>query len=155
MKIVEQSAQRLVIEHRPWVMAGLVWAMGLAALYAAVTGKGVEGLAEHAPVLTLGVGTTFAAWYWFAFLRIVFDRGRGVVEHRSLHPFGSRSKYLDLARVKHARIQANWSDGARLTRLALDTEDGIAALEYGFGSGDRTRLAAAVNAWLNVGDEVG
>ena len=148
MRIVERTGRRLVIEHRPWALAGIVWAMGLAALYAAITGKGIGGLAEHALVLALGVGTTFAAWYWFAFLRITFDRDRGVVEHRSLRPFGSRSKHLDLARVRRARVQADWSDGARLTRLVLDTEDGVAALEYGFGSGDRTRLADEVNAWL-------
>ncbi len=36
----------------------------------------------------------------------------------------------------------------RLTRLALDTEDGVAALEYGYGSADRTALESAVNEWL-------
>ena len=148
MKIVENTDQRLVIEHRPWVLAGLVWAMGLAALYGAVTGKQIDGLAEHILVAALGVGVTFAAWYWFAFLRITFDRDTGQVEHRSLRPFGSRSKFVDLAKVEGARIEANWSEGARLTRLVLDTEDGAAALEYGYGSGDRTALETAVNEWL-------
>ena len=148
MKIVENTDRRLVIEHRPWVLAGIIWALGLAALYGAITGKQINSLAEHVLVAALGVGVTWAAWYWFAFLRITFDRDTGQVEHRSLRPIGSRSKFLDLARITGARIEANWSDGARLTRLVLDTEDGIAALEYGYGSGDRAMLETAVNEWL-------
>jgi len=149
MKIVENTGRRLVIEHRPWVLAGLIWAMGLAALYGAVTGKQIGSLGEHVLVAALGVGVTFAAWYWFAFLRITFDRDTGQIEHRSLRPLGSRSKFVDLAKVRGARIEANWSDeGARLTRLVLDTEDGPAALEYGFGCTDRTALETAVNEWL-------
>ncbi|MHA1537668.1 MAG: hypothetical protein ACTSUD_08940 [Alphaproteobacteria bacterium] len=148
MKIVENTDRRLVIVHRPWVMAGLIWTMGLAALYGAITGKQIHSLAEHVLVAALGLGVTFAAWYWFAFLRITFDRDTGQVEHRALRPFGTRRKFLDLDRVRGARIEANWSENARLTRLALDTEDGVAALEYGFGSGDRAALETAINEWL-------
>jgi hypothetical protein len=148
MKIVENTDRRLVIEHRPWAMAGIVWALGLAALFGAITGKQIGSLAEHMLVAALGIGVTFAAWYWFAFLRITFDRDSGQVEHRSLRPFGSRSKFIDLAKVSGARLEANWSDSVRLTRLALDTEDGVAALEYGYGSADREALEAAVNEWL-------
>ncbi len=148
MKIVENTDRRLVIVHRPWVMAGLIWIMGLAALYGAITGKQIDSLAEHILVAALGIGVTFAAWYWFAFLRITFDRDAGQVEHRSLRPFGSRSKFIDLAKVRGARLEANWSENIRLTRLALDTEDGVAALEYGYGSADRTALESAVNEWL-------
>ncbi len=99
MKIVENTDRRLVIEHRPWVIAGLVWVMGLAALYGAITGKQIGSLAEHVLVAALGIGVTFAAWYWFAFLRITFDRDTGQVEHRALRPFGSRSRFIDLAKV--------------------------------------------------------
>ncbi len=148
MKIVENTDRRLVIEHRPWVMAGIVWTLGQAALYGAITGKQIGSLAEHVLVAALGVGVTFAAWYWFAFLRITFDRDKGQVEHRSLRPFGSRSKFIDLDKVRGARIQAEWHENARMTRLALDTEDGPAALEYGFGGGDREALETAVNEWL-------
>lgn len=148
MKIVENTDRRLVIRHRPWLLAGATWAMGLAALYGAATGKQIGSLAEHLLVAALGIGVTWAAWYWFAFLRITFDRDSGRVEHRSLRPLGSRSKFLDLSGVRGARIEAQWSDGARLTRLVLDTEDGVAALEYGYGSGDRAALETAVNEWL-------
>ncbi len=148
MKIVENTDRRLVIEHRPWVIAGLVWVMGLAALYGAITGKQIDSLAEHILVATLGIGVTFAAWYWFAFLRITFDRDTGQVEHRALRPFGSRSRFIDLAKVRGARLEANWSENIRLTRLALDTEDGVAALEYGYGSADRTALENAVTEGL-------
>jgi hypothetical protein len=148
MKIVENTDRRLVIEHRPWVTAGIVWALGLTTLYRAITGKQIDSLGEHILVAALGVGVTFAAWQWFAFLRITFDRDAGQVEHRALRPFGSRSRFIDLAKVGGARLEARWSNRVRLTRLALDTEDGVAALEYGYGSADRTALETAVNEWL-------
>ncbi len=147
MKVVENTDRRLVIVHRPWVMAGLIWAMGLGALFGAATGKQIGSTAEHILVTALGIGVSFAAWHWFAFLRITFDRDTGQVEHRALRPFGSRSKFLDLSKVRGARIEAQWSDGVRLTRLVLDTEDGVAALEYGYSSTDRA-LETAVNEWL-------
>jgi len=148
MKIVENTDRRLVIVHRPWVLAGLIWGMGLAALYGAITGKQIGSVPEHVLVAGLGIGVTFAAWYWFAFLRITFDRDTGRIEHRSIRPFGSRSKFIELDRVRSARIQAEWTENTRMTRLALDTEDGIAALEYGFAAGDRRALETAVNEWL-------
>ena len=147
MKIVENTDRRLVIVHRPWVMAGIVWTLGLAALFGAVTGKQIGSTAEHVLVAALGIGVSFAAWYWFAFLRITFDRDKGQVEHRSLRPFGSRSKFIDLAKVREARIEMDWSNRVHLSRLALDTEDGMAALEHGYGSADRG-LARAINEWL-------
>ena len=148
MKIVENTDRRLVIEHRPWVVAGIMWAMGLAALYAAISGKQITSPGEHLLVAALGAGLTWAAWYWLAFLRITFNRDTGKVEHRSLRPIGSRSKFLDLAKVRRARTEADWGDSARLTRLVLDTENGVTALEYGYGSGDRAALETAVNEWL-------
>ncbi len=148
MKITESTDRRLVVEHRPWFFCGMLWLMGLTALYSAVTGASISGWAERLLVLVLGLGTCFAAWYWFAFLRITFDRDRGQVEHLALRPFGSQWKCLDLAKVRRARLEADWSDGARLTGLVLDTEDGPAKLEYGYTSTDRTQIEAAINAWL-------
>ena len=99
MKIVENTDRRLVIEHRPWVKAGIVWALGLTTLYRAITGTQIDSLGEHILAAALGVGVTYAAWRWFAFLRITFDRDTGQVEHRALRPFGSRSRFIDLAKV--------------------------------------------------------
>ncbi|HSF95963.1 MAG TPA: hypothetical protein VLA52_13140 [Thermohalobaculum sp.] len=149
MRITEITDRRLVIEHKPWVLAGFAWTMGLVALYSGITGVDMDGWAEQILVLCLGIGVCAIAWYFFAFVRITFDRDEGTVEHRALRPFGSRSKYLDLARVQNAQVEANWdSDGGRLTRLALDTQDGRAQLEYGYGPGDRRALEDAVNEWL-------
>ena len=149
MKITENTDRRLVIEHRPWILAGFCWLMGLLALYSGVTGVDMDGWVEQLLVLALGIGMTCVAWYFFAFVRITFDRDRGEMEHRALRVIGSRSKFLKLDRVKGAQVEANWdSDGGRLTRLALDTEDGRAQLEYGYGPGDRRALETAVNEWL-------
>ena len=150
MKIVENTDRRLVIVHRPWFIAGFMWLMGFTALYGAITGKQIGSLGEYVLVAALGVGVTFAAWYWFAFLRITFDRDTGQVEHRSLRPICSRSKFIDLARVNGASIESNRnSDGGLMTRLVLDTEDGPAVLVYGFAGTDRAALEQqAVNEWL-------
>jgi len=149
MTIVENTDRRLVIEHKPWLLAGFVWFMGLLALYSGITGADMDGLVERLVVLGLGVGTCVVAWYYFAFVRITFDRDRGEVEHRALRVTGPHCKYLRLDRVLGAQVEAHWdSDGARMTRLALDTEDGRAQLEYGYGPGDRRALEAAVNEWL-------
>lgn len=94
MKITENADRRLVIEHRPWLLAGMVWLMGLAALYTGITEGYTDSIVERVIVLAVGAGVTFAAWYWFAFLRITFDRDDGKVEHRTPRPIGSRSKYL-------------------------------------------------------------
>lgn len=148
MRVVENTDRRLVIEHRPWFLAGMIWLMGLAALWSAVTGADMDGWAERLLVLALGLGTCWAAWYWFAFLRITFEREGGTVEHRAIRPLGSRTRVMDLGIVQGARLEANWSDGARLTRLVLETERGRAPLEFGYSGADRTALEAAVNEWL-------
>ena len=148
MKIVENTDRRLVIEHRPWVMAGLMWSLGLAPLLIALSGRQTGNLAGQILLLALGVAMSCAAWYWFAFLRITFDRDTGQVEHRTMRPLRARSRFLELARVREARIEMDWSKRVHLSWLALDTEDGVAALEYGYGSGDRTALETAVNEWL-------
>ena len=148
MRITQNTDHRLVIEHRPWALAGIVWLMGLAALYGAAVGNEAEGPLVRAFVGALGLAVCFAAWRWFAFLRITFDRNIGEVEHRAIRPFGTRAKYLALDRVLGARVEAQWSDGVRMTRLALETKDGRAQLEYGYSSGERRALEAAVNEWL-------
>jgi hypothetical protein len=150
LTITENTDRRLVIEHRPWALAGIVWVLGLLALYSGLTGVDMDGWAERLLVLALGIGTTAAARYFFAFLRITFDRDRGEVEHASLRPFGSRRKYVDLDRVRCAVIEWDWpNEGSGLTRLALETEDGRVQLEYGYGVGDRKPLERAVNVWLS------
>lgn len=149
MKIIENTEDRLVIEHKPWFLAGITCVMGAVALFAAITVRGIGSVAEHFLVAALGVGALWVAWYFFAFLRITFDRARGHVRHRSIRPMGSRSKHIDLGRVMGARVEANWNgDGARLTRLTLETVDGPIPLEYGYGAADRRELETAINEWL-------
>ena len=107
MKIVENTVRRLVIVHRPWAMAGVMWTLGLAPLFGAMTVRQTGNLAELVLVVALGVGMSFAAWYWFAFLRITFDRDTGQVELRTLRPFRARSRFLgdliDSSRMKKRR----------------------------------------------------
>ncbi|NIP74985.1 MAG: hypothetical protein GTN90_02920, partial [Xanthomonadales bacterium] len=47
MKIVENTKRRLVIEHKPWVLAGMTGAMGLVAIAGAVIGDRAGGIAER------------------------------------------------------------------------------------------------------------
>lgn len=148
MRIAEHTDRRLVLEHRPWLLAVLAWGLGIAAVAGALFSADYDSLAERALVFAIGCGTLFLAWRFFAFLRIVFDRESGWIEHRRLRPFGSGSKFLALSKVEGARIEANWSDGARLTRLILETEDGPAPLEFGYDSQNRQEIEQTINDWL-------
>ena len=121
----------------------------MVALLAAVAGDEGAGIAERFLIGALGLAALWVAWRFFCFLHIIFDREAGHVDHRSIRPFGSSRKHIDLGRVEKAQVQANWDgDGSRLTRLALETVDGPIPLEYGYGPADRRRLESAVNQWL-------
>ncbi len=149
MKIIENTSRRLVIEHKPWILAGITGLMGLFAIFGGVIGDGTGGIAERLLIVALGLAALWVAWHFFCFLRITFDREAGHVDHRSIRPFGSCRKHIDLGRVEKAQVEANWSDdGGRLTRLTLETVDGPVPLEYGYGPADRRKLESAVNKWL-------
>lgn len=149
MKITEQSRERLVIRHTPWFLGGFMWLMGGAALYASAFRQDTfTSTGEAILVPSLGIAMLAGAWWFAPMVTLVFDRAAGRVwfsENRLFHP---RTQGFDLSRIERAQLQSNWSDGSRLTRLALRTADGVVPLETGYSSADRTKVMSGVNAWL-------
>lgn len=148
MKIVENTDSRLVLADRPWLLGGMTWAMGLAALWAATTDSGIDGPAQHALLAAVGLGLCGAAWWCFPVVRVVFDRERGVVAHDARRLFRTTRKEMPLSRVERAATEAERRESSRLTRLILITAHGPAPLEIGFSGADRSAAETAVNEWL-------
>ncbi|MEM7178724.1 MAG: hypothetical protein AAF503_13590 [Pseudomonadota bacterium] len=149
MKIVENTDQRLVIVDRPWLLGGFVWAMGGACLVAALFGTGdAGGFWPRLFVAGLGLGACWVAWSYLPFLTITFDRSRNAMLHQSHRLFRPGAFTMDFDRIHRARLEATWSDSARLTRVVLEIDGEIVPLEYGFGSADRDHIVEAINEWL-------
>ena len=149
MKIAENTDDRLVLVDRTWLIAGVVWLMGLVALYSAVTGADMDGWGERLLVLCLGLGACSIAWWFMGFLTITFDRPAGKMV-REIHRIGRTSRTeISLATIERARLQAERGEsGSRMERLALETADGPVPLELGFSGFGRERFETAINHWL-------
>jgi len=148
MKIVEHTPDRLVIVHRPWIISGIVWLLGLAAFYGGITGKGTHGVAERLLVLALGIGMPALAWWFLGFLTLTFDRTAGQVR-RSVHRItGTRHQTMPLTDVRRVRVDAQRSEDGHTERLVLETTNGPVPLELGFSGFGRDAHAAAINRWL-------
>lgn len=149
MQVVEETEEKLVIEDRPWFLAGVVWLLGLAALSAAILGQ-LRGPGETLLVLVLGAGTTAIAWYFMPFQRFEFDRASGTLTRTIARVTGSKKEVRPLSTICQAASQGNLNDGARLERVALLTDDEPYPLEFGFSGTSRTEVIKAINAWLDT-----
>ena len=149
MQVVEKTEEKLVIEDRPWFLAGVVWLLGLAALYAAIAGQ-LRGSGETLLVLALGVGTSVIAWHFMPFQRFEFDRESGTLTRTIARVTGSKKEVRPLSTIRQAASQGNLNDGARLERVALLTDDEPYPLEFGFSGTSRTEVIRAINAWLEM-----
>ncbi len=149
MKITEQSKDHLVVRHVPWFIGGIMAVLGAASLYASIfKPDSFTSTAEAILVPTLGVAMLGGAWWFAPIVTLVFERTGARVTFRESRLLRPSEKIFDLRRVERVQLQANWSDGSRLTRLALRTEDGVTPLETGYTSADRKEIMKAINAWL-------
>ncbi len=147
MRTVYESAEHLVIEDRPWLYAVLLWIMGIAALWNALTGQ-LHGAFETLLVLALGTGTIWIAWGFFPYQRFIFDRARNTFTRRIARVNGAATSTLPITQIERAATQSDWSEGTRLERVVLLTRDGPYPLEFGFGSTPRRDVVATINGWL-------
>lgn len=148
MKLVERTPDRLVLEHRPYLLGGMVWVMGTAALITGVLGIETSGW-ERLFITVLGIGVVAMAAVFFPFVRITFDRRAGMVERRRAHIDRARVLNVPFAELSRVRQEASWSDGARLTRLVLELRNGtVIPLETGYSSRDLDQIETEVMSWL-------
>ena len=152
MRITHNTAERLIIEDRPWFIAGLVWVLGLAALSAALLGQ-TDGTGETILVLALGVGACAIAWRFLPFQRFEFDRPNDTFRRRIARVTGAKIEARQLSTIRQAASQGNWSEGARMERVALLTDEEPYPLEFGYSGSSRAEIIEAINAWLKASED--
>lgn len=150
MKIVENTPDRLVLEHFPWFLGGFTWIMGLAAFTTGVLGIKTDG-GERLFVVALGLGVMAMAAVFMPFVRVTFDRKAQLVERRPAHIDKARVLTVPFADFKRLRQEAHWSDNARLVRLVLELKDNrLVPLETGFSSQNLDPVEAEVQSWFEA-----
>lgn len=151
MQVTYASKDRLVLVDRPWLFAGMVWAIGLAALWSALTGdveaNGLDPWVGQLFVSAIGFGSCLLAWWAFPFQEIVFDRGRRLIIRRVKRPLAPKVEEVPLAQFEKAVVGSNWDDGNRLERLELVLADRTWPLEWGYSSSKRGKIVEAINSW--------
>jgi len=148
MRVILETPEKLVIEDRPRFLAGFVWFMGLAALYAALAGQ-MRGTGETILVLALGIGACAIAWHFMPFQRFEFDRAGGTFTRTIARVTGKKQETRALSAIRQAASQGEWSEeGTRMERVALLTDDGPYPLEFGYSGSSRSEVIGAINAWL-------
>lgn len=152
MKIASSSHDLLVLKDRPWFLGGMIWLVGLAATWAALTGKvednGLDPLWGQLLVGSIGLGCCLLAWWAFPFQDIRFDRTRRVIVRHIKRVPGGRREVVPLDEFRRAKVGLHHDDGSRLERLELELEDRTWPLEWGYSSASRGPLADAINGWL-------
>ncbi|MEM8790324.1 MAG: hypothetical protein AAGE80_01805 [Pseudomonadota bacterium] len=150
MKIVENTDEKLVLSSRPWFLAGFVWLGGLGLLGNGIFAWGEDMDTIGMRLFSCAIGLIFCwiAWRFMPFITVEFNRARGQMLHQSHRPVRPGWFKLDLDRIKRARLEANWGDTARMTRVVLEIEDDVVPLEYGYGSRDHDDVVDAINEWL-------
>ncbi|GAB4140845.1 MAG: hypothetical protein Tsb0016_08250 [Sphingomonadales bacterium] len=155
MKIEHVSDAMLTVRDRPWLMVLFLWAVGLAALHAALTGaldsNGAPLWAMRVLVGALGLGACMLAWIAFPFQHIVFDRARYVVLHHRSRPFMGRIMALPLNDIVRAGVEKYWGESAWMERVVLETAQGRHPLEIGYCGAPRGIIVNAINDWLARG----
>ena len=149
MKIVEQTQARLVIEDRPWFLWIILPCLGIPAIVSALTGN-VDGWAGTIIVASIGIGALWVAWHFAPFQRFIFDRDTATFVHKVARLNGSQTWEKPLKDIRRAADEGHWSDGARLERVTLLTQDGRYPLESGYTGFSRKAVIDSINNWLET-----
>lgn len=145
--------ERLVVTSRPWaVLVGGHMASAAPAILA-VTDPGIGSLAMRLFVFALGAGFSFVVWRFLPFLTLVLDRDAGTVAILHHRVTGTTATRYPLSAITGAMYQSDWSDNARLERLALRGPEGPIPVEFGYSGAPRAAIASEVDAWISAARE--
>jgi hypothetical protein len=148
MRTVLNTPDHLVIEDRPWFIAGTLWAAGLVAGFAASTGQ-MQTEGETLLLGALGLAIIAVTWRFVPYQRLTFDRATGKFTRRIARVTGVTTDTLYLRDIRRAAAQSDWGEAGRLERLVLLTRDSTVPLEFGFVGVPRARLIDTINSWLS------
>ncbi|QYK42643.1 MAG: hypothetical protein KF887_05915 [Paracoccaceae bacterium] len=153
MRVIEETAERLVLVHRPWLMGlGLAVAtLGTARIALALWSEG-----DLPGTLMIGAGAVLCAVAFAVFVRparAVFDRRAGTVEVTEWTVTGTRRRGAPLAQVTGATISRGrdtMKPGAARGALAVvSLREGALPLGSAYlGYRPASRAVAAVQRWL-------
>lgn len=155
MRVIEETADRLVLVHRPWL-----WGAGLFASVAVVGWVAVSlALAGDWPgAAMMGAGTVLCAGATFVFVRparVVLDRSAGRIQITEWTMAGRRVRGAALDQVTGARIgrsrETFEAGDRRASRAVVTLHDGALPLADAYmGHRPAARAVAAINRWLGV-----
>jgi hypothetical protein len=155
MRVSEETADRLVLVHRPWVwgagLLGAVAVVGWTAISLAMTG-------DWPGAAMIGAGAVLCAGAAFVFVRparVVLDRRAGRIEVTEWTMLGRRARGAALDQVTGARIgrsRETFEPGdRRASRAVVVLRDGVLPLADAYmGHRPAARAVAAINRWLGV-----
>lgn len=159
MKILTDTPDRLVIEHRPILLAAALVAMTLLLLYASMAAfaEGDPGKAVFVLVVT---ALLMVPSFWFAVERVqvTFDRTAQTLTLRKRRLNGERFETHPLGDVTRAMLQTRKGDHdtADCHRVALvlgaDRLENRHGLTRSYRSGPQAeKVVQRINAWLDSG----
>jgi hypothetical protein len=155
MRVIEETADRLVLVHRPWIwgagLFGSVGVVGWTAISLAMAG-------DWPGAAMIGAGALLAAGAAFVFVRparVVLDRRAGRIEITEWTLAGRRGRGAALDQVTGARIgrsrETFVAGDRRASRAVVTLRDGALPLADAYmGHRPAARAVAAINRWLGV-----
>lgn len=148
MRVETDTPDRLIVVSRTWFLTIATAILGVAPVLGAIFDPDIGNIWVRIFLLTFGLTILWLALWKMPFLTLIFDRPSDTITVTQHRITGNTRRTIPLASVTGAMHQSDWSDNARLERLALKTPDGPLPLEFGYFSTPRQPVADAINAWL-------
>ena len=124
-----------------------MWFLGVACIWSSLSGQ-TSGMAETVLVTSLGFGMLWIAHQLFPYQRLTFNKKTGLFTRVVARLNGRKITSHALSNIERAAIEAQWSEGTRMERLALVINGEKHPLEFGFYGTSRGGLVKKINTWL-------
>jgi fermentation-respiration switch protein FrsA (DUF1100 family) len=150
MRILVETENRLVVEHRPRLACAIMGSLGLLAVLAALHDLLIAGAApdkDNLIGLVMGMVCLFGAVLFYRETITTFDRTSGRVTWHQRGVNFTRSDSARLEQIRQVVVGSHQSGGA--SRVALVLEERTIPLMFGFhGLGGNPRIAARIRDFL-------